>query len=86
MIKQLLGCIIGVPGIPKGTVWAMCTLLDFVYLAQYPIHTTTTLNHLEHALQEFHQHKEVFLNLSAREGVFLFSLSQVCARLVIYAL
>jgi hypothetical protein len=46
-IKQLLGCLIGIPSIPKGALHATCTLLDFVHLAQYPVHTTTTLSYLE---------------------------------------
>ncbi|KAJ7737437.1 hypothetical protein DFH07DRAFT_752997 [Mycena maculata] len=36
-------------------------LLDFVYIAQYPMHTTETLSHLKNALQCFHDNKSIFL-------------------------
>jgi hypothetical protein len=68
MCKQLLGCIIDLPGVPNGALRITRALLDFVYLAQYPMHTTTTLGYLDAALEEFHRNKEVFVNLGAREG------------------
>ncbi|KAJ7133963.1 hypothetical protein C8R43DRAFT_1132985 [Mycena crocata] len=42
-------------------------LLDFVYLAQYPMHTTQTLDHLENALQRFHDNKSIFVDLGIRD-------------------
>lgn len=41
-------------------------LLDFMNLARYPVHTTTTLNDLDHALTEFHENKSIFLELGIR--------------------
>lgn len=41
-------------------------LLDFLYLAQYPIHTTTTLQLMEDALARFHDEKDVFVELGVR--------------------
>ena len=38
-------------------------LLDFLYLAQYPIHTTTTLKLLDDALARFHANKDIFVDL-----------------------
>jgi hypothetical protein len=38
-------------------------LLDFVYLAQYPIHTDDTLLLLEDALDRFHQNKSIFVDM-----------------------
>jgi hypothetical protein len=38
-------------------------LLDFVHLAQYPMHTTETLAHLSNALQRFHNNKSIFVAL-----------------------
>ncbi|KAJ6624580.1 hypothetical protein B0H10DRAFT_1784667 [Mycena sp. CBHHK59/15] len=42
-------------------------LLDFVYLAQYPMHTSETLAHLENALQCFHDNKSIFVDLGIRD-------------------
>ncbi|KAF8270154.1 hypothetical protein EI94DRAFT_1771016 [Lactarius quietus] len=44
-------------------VWA---LLDFIYLSQYPVHTSETLNKLDMALRQFHEYKEVFIELGAQ--------------------
>ncbi|KAJ7787078.1 hypothetical protein B0H14DRAFT_3163444 [Mycena olivaceomarginata] len=46
-------------------VGAVRGLLDFVYLAQYPMHTSETLAHLENALQRFHDHKSILLILAS---------------------
>ncbi|KAL0577037.1 hypothetical protein V5O48_004941 [Marasmius crinis-equi] len=43
-------------------------MLDFVYLAQYPLHTSDTLELLEEALTRFHDHKEIFVELGACSG------------------
>ncbi|KAJ7939067.1 hypothetical protein B0H13DRAFT_1579044, partial [Mycena leptocephala] len=42
-------------------------LLDFVYLAQYPMHTTETLSHLQNALQRFQDNKSIFVDLGVRD-------------------
>ena len=38
-------------------------LLDFIYLAHYPAHTTSTLEDMHVALVAFHENKEVFIKL-----------------------
>ncbi|KAF8531956.1 hypothetical protein JB92DRAFT_3080788 [Gautieria morchelliformis] len=43
------------------------TVLDFVYLSQYPSHTTTTLNCLQDALNRFHRYKEAFVQSKIRD-------------------
>ncbi|KAF5311326.1 hypothetical protein D9611_012561 [Ephemerocybe angulata] len=43
-------------------------ILDFLYLAQYPVHTSTTLNMMEAALSQFHLNKHVFVTLGIREN------------------
>ncbi|CDO75782.1 hypothetical protein BN946_scf184792.g4 [Trametes cinnabarina] len=43
-------------------------LLDFIYMAQYPIHSTSTLNALEAALSAFHEDREIFVTLGVRTG------------------
>ncbi len=41
-------------------------LLDFLYLAQYPIHSDATLNSLDQSLAEFHANKYIFQTLQIR--------------------
>ncbi|KAJ7881533.1 hypothetical protein B0H14DRAFT_3082561 [Mycena olivaceomarginata] len=48
-------------------VGAVRALLDFVYLAQYPMHTSETLAHLDNALQRFHDTKSIFVDLGVRD-------------------
>ncbi|KAI9456715.1 hypothetical protein BJY52DRAFT_1204730 [Lactarius psammicola] len=45
---------------------AVRALLDFVHLAQYPSHTTETLDHLEQSLARFHENKAIFFDLGVR--------------------
>ena len=73
MCRILLGLVIDIPlgpDIPNGRrlVGAVRALLDFLYLAQYPIHTDTTLELLDDALKRFHDNKEVFVDLGLRDG------------------
>ncbi|KAF8580307.1 hypothetical protein K439DRAFT_1648226 [Ramaria rubella] len=58
MEKAFVGLISG--AIPLETVCAAHALLDFIYLAQYPSHSTTTLQWFQDALNHFHKHKDVF--------------------------
>lgn len=46
---------------------AIRALLDFIYLSQYPLHTSETLNALDTALRRFHENKDVFIDLEVRE-------------------
>ncbi|KAG2365216.1 hypothetical protein BDR07DRAFT_1470512 [Suillus spraguei] len=45
---------------------AVCGLLDFLYLAQYPSHTSETLVLLNEALDLFHDNKDIFIDLGIR--------------------
>jgi len=42
---------------------AVCGILDFTYYTQYQSHTETTLKKMDTALQLFHQHKNIFIDL-----------------------
>jgi hypothetical protein len=42
-------------------------LLDFLYLAQLPSHSSTSLAHLEDALSQYHSNKDVFIDLGIWE-------------------
>jgi len=67
MAKILLACIHDVLA-PRG-VRAVKALLDFIYLAQYSTHDTTTLSYLEDALKTFHQNKKYFIDVGCRENL-----------------
>ncbi|KAG1902405.1 uncharacterized protein F5891DRAFT_1127689 [Suillus fuscotomentosus] len=45
---------------------AVCSLLDFLYLAQYPCHSSETLLLLDEARALFHDNKEIFIDLGIR--------------------
>ncbi|KAM6491449.1 hypothetical protein JOM56_013018 [Amanita muscaria] len=42
--------------------------LDFLFLAQFPLHSTATLHLLQRALDQFHENKAIFLDLDIREN------------------
>ncbi|KAH9857831.1 hypothetical protein C2E23DRAFT_720065 [Lenzites betulinus] len=71
MCRILLGLIIGIPlrdGLsPSRLVRATRALLDFLYLALYPSHTSITLRLLDDALQTFHANRSIFVDLGIRE-------------------
>ena len=47
---------------------AVRAMLDFFFLAQYPVHTSETLTSLDEALDRFHAHKDIFVDLGVRES------------------
>ena len=70
--RILLGLVIDCP-LPGGLsnirlVRAVRALLDFIYLAQYPIHTDKTLSLLDDALERFHGNKNIFIDLGIRDS------------------
>lgn len=64
MEKVFLGLV--ATGIDDEVVMAVHALLDFIYLASLQAHTTLTLSALQQALDDFHAHKHVFIDLGAR--------------------
>ncbi|PSR75312.1 hypothetical protein PHLCEN_2v9175 [Hermanssonia centrifuga] len=68
--RILLGLIIDMrlpDGLSSGPlVRAVRALMDFVYLAQYPIHSDESLAAMEDALQRFHDNKDTFIVLGIR--------------------
>jgi hypothetical protein len=71
MCAILLGLIADLPvpgGLdPSRIIKATRALLDFLQLAQYESHSTTTINQLQAALSIFHQNKDIFVDLEIRE-------------------
>ncbi|KZV61414.1 hypothetical protein PENSPDRAFT_693426 [Peniophora sp. CONT] len=67
--RVLLGVIVDIPleaNARRDVLEAVRALLDFVYIAQFPEATMSTIAKLQDALDRFHQHKEVFITLGAR--------------------
>jgi hypothetical protein len=71
MCAILLGLIVDLqlPGgqSPKKLIWATRALLDFLYLAQLPVHSTETLAHMALCLNDFHDNKQIFIDLGIQE-------------------
>lgn len=67
MCQFILGIIIDLPLpnnlAPGRLICAVQALLDFLYISQYPIHSSETLTHLKEALQTFHWNKGIFVDL-----------------------
>ncbi|KAG8730952.1 hypothetical protein FRC10_002161, partial [Ceratobasidium sp. 414] len=65
MEKVFIGVMAGL--IPNDVMPALRSLLDFIYYAQLPTHTTTTISWLENALRQFHDSKDVFVQHGIRK-------------------
>ena len=70
MCRILLGLVIDLK-LPDGTspillIRSIRSLLDFLYLAQYPLHTSETLRLLHESLERFHENKHIFVDLGIR--------------------
>ena len=68
--RFLLGLVIGIK-LPNRVstaklLRAVRGLLDFLYLAKYPVHTTETLQLLDDALRMYHDNRQVFIDLGIR--------------------
>ncbi|KAJ3542161.1 hypothetical protein NM688_g6000 [Phlebia brevispora] len=65
--RILLGIVIDLPlpnSIPSAPlVRAVRAMLDFVYLAQYPVHSDDSLQALDDALRRFHENKHIFVDM-----------------------
>ncbi|KAJ7137196.1 hypothetical protein C8R44DRAFT_828619 [Mycena epipterygia] len=68
---------------PRRLVAAVRGILDFVYQAQYPMHTSETLAHLSNALQHFHDNKSIFVDLGVRADFNLPKLHS-CSHYIMY--
>lgn len=67
MEKIFIGILAGLHSDPR-VIKAARAILDFIYLAHYPSHSTSTLEQMQRALQDFHTHKQVFLDLGIRSN------------------
>jgi hypothetical protein len=72
MARILLGLVVDIQ-LPNNLsnlrlIRAVRALLDFLYLAQYPVHTDETLELLEDSLIQFHENKDIFIDLGLRDS------------------
>ncbi|QRW23044.1 DNA-directed RNA polymerase subunit beta' [Rhizoctonia solani] len=65
MQKVFIGIMYGL--VPNCVLKTVLAVIDFIYYAWLPIHTTTTLQLLDNALARFHQFKDVFVDLEIRK-------------------
>ncbi|THU75625.1 hypothetical protein K435DRAFT_706780, partial [Dendrothele bispora CBS 962.96] len=67
----LLGLVLDTPFLTgvqsRQLISATRSLLDFLYLACYPIHSDESLKSLEEVLQTFHDNKSIFISLGVRD-------------------
>ncbi|TFK59084.1 hypothetical protein BDN72DRAFT_781236 [Pluteus cervinus] len=67
----LFGLIIDLPLLnqhsPRRLLRAVRAILDFTFLAQYPLHSSSTLDALDDALLRFHENKNIFVDLGIRQ-------------------
>ncbi|KAG2150881.1 hypothetical protein DEU56DRAFT_700311, partial [Suillus clintonianus] len=44
-----------------------CSLLDFMYIAQYPSHDDVILGYIQDTLDTFHKHKDILIHLGIHD-------------------
>ncbi|THV08117.1 hypothetical protein K435DRAFT_641286 [Dendrothele bispora CBS 962.96] len=78
----LLGVATDIPSLSlqqsKALMTATRALVDFLYLACYPVHSDTSLTSLEGCLETFHSHKSIFTELNVRNNFNLPKLHSLC--------
>ena len=65
MEKVFLGVLAG--GVNSKVLTVARSLLDFIYISQYHLHTSKTLENLENCLKTFHDNKQIFVELGIRK-------------------
>ncbi|KIK78151.1 hypothetical protein PAXRUDRAFT_164755 [Paxillus rubicundulus Ve08.2h10] len=65
MARVLLAYLVG--KVQKSVVLAYRTLLDFIYIAQYPPHDDVTLGYLQDSLDLYQKHKNVLFHLRIQD-------------------
>ena len=53
---------------PAQLIWPVHGLLDFLYLVQYPLHSTETLKLLKDALALWDENQQIFVDLNVRKN------------------
>lgn len=70
MCMFIIGVVTDIPGLSihqsNMLLAATRALLDFLYLACYPIHSSDTLVQLDESLAAFHEHRQIFIDCGVR--------------------
>ena len=71
-ISQFLLALVADIRLPSGhsngkLIRSVRAVLDFIYLARYPIHTSETVDQMHDALHAFHLNRDIFISLGIRE-------------------
>ena len=67
MQRVFLCLLSGAPNVDDRILAVTRSLIDFIYYAQFQLHTDETLGALEECLNTFHRYKDVFIELELRE-------------------
>ncbi|KAG2127113.1 hypothetical protein DEU56DRAFT_915826 [Suillus clintonianus] len=66
--RTIVATIAGAANTTPNFVHAICFLTEFIYQAQSPIHTDSSIDDMVHSLGEFHRLKQAILDTGARRG------------------
>ncbi|KAJ3719415.1 hypothetical protein C8R42DRAFT_584463, partial [Lentinula raphanica] len=82
MCAFILGVVTDIPGLSRHQSSSLLTatwaLLDFLYLASYPIHSSESLDQMDMALACFHEYREIFVSCGPREHFNIPKLHFLC--------
>ncbi|KAG8221597.1 hypothetical protein J3R82DRAFT_1851 [Butyriboletus roseoflavus] len=63
--RTLVTIIATAPNIEASFLHAIQSMINFIYQAQSPVHIKSSIEKMEHALQEFHDHKYMVVDAGA---------------------
>lgn len=67
MQRIFLSLLAGAPNVSDDILTVARALIDFIYYAQFQLHTSKSLDSLQECLDTFHRHKDVFIELGVRQ-------------------
>jgi hypothetical protein len=67
MQRVFVSLIAGAPNVDDKVLTVVRALTDFIYYAQFQLHTSETLDAMQSCLDTFHLYKDVFIELGLRE-------------------
>jgi len=67
MQRVFVALLAGAPNVNDRVLLVVRALTDFIYYAQFQLHTSDTLDAMQSCLDTFHNHKDVFIELGLRE-------------------
>jgi len=65
--RTLVAIIATAPGVEAGFLQAIQAMIDFIYQAQSPVHTESSVQKMEDALHKFHDYKHAIVDAGARK-------------------